>query len=221
VSVLQAQQDVSSAQQDLAAATLRAPVSGTVGAVGISAGQRVGTSQGIVVAGSGAALVTFDVPLAQVGLLRVGQVAQTVPAGTTTSADGVIQSVGVMPSSTASTSPTYPVTVAVDRAPLALATGSRASVAVTTGTARGVVTVPVSAVSGVVGGRGRVTILGDGRQTTSTVGIGAVGHGLAEVTSGLSSGAVVVPADPSQPLPTADLPGRFGGGGPVTRVQRQ
>lgn len=220
VGVLRAQQALASAQQSLAGATLRAPIAGRVGAVGLSAGQNATSSSAVVVVGAGTALLTVDVPLARLGLLRVGQPATVVPAGATSGSAGVIDTIGVLPTSTSSASPSYPVTIAVSSAPVSLATGATAEARITVASVAHAVTVPVSALAGTAQGTGTVTVLTGARRTPTRVTVGAVGRGLAQVT-GVVAGQVVLLADPSRPLPAATAGtnvrrlggGGFGGGG--------
>ena len=137
------------------------------------------------------------------------------PAGTTQTIAGIIKSIGVLPTSTTSATPTYPVVVAVSDAPLALATGAQASANVTLASATGVLTVPVSAISGVSAGVGSVDLLSGSTTTTTRVSVGAVGQGRAQILSGLTHGQTVILADPTVPLPSANalLTRRLGGGG--------
>ncbi|GGL34384.1 efflux RND transporter periplasmic adaptor subunit [Phycicoccus endophyticus] len=213
VKVLEATQELASAQQDLDGATLRAPISGRVASLDFVVGEQASTSAQAVIVGQGAALVTVDVPLAQLGMVRVAQPVEVTPAGTTSTVDGAVQSIGVLPTSTTASTPTYPVTVAVSRAPVTLATGSTASAGITLAEAEGVLTVPVSALSGLSSGEGSVQVVDGDAVSTTRVSVGAVGQGRAEVSEGLSSGQVVVLADPSQELPSSDSSSSgFGGG---------
>lgn len=204
VDVLQATQELAAAEQDLDAAVLRAPISGTVGQVDLTKGEQAGTTSGVVVVGPGAAVVTVDLPLAQLSRVRVDQDVVVTPAGTTEEVAGVVQSIGVLPSSTTSSTPTYPVRVTVSDAPVTLAAGSTATATITLATATDVLTVPVSAVSGVSAGSGTVQVLADGATRATTVAVGAVGGGKVQVEDGLTAGQVVVLADPTTPLPSAD-----------------
>ncbi|MEO7070339.1 MAG: HlyD family efflux transporter periplasmic adaptor subunit [Nostocoides sp.] len=225
VSVLKAQQSLATTQQALAGATLTSPVGGLVGAISLVPAQTATTSEGITIVAPGTAILSATVPLAQLGRLRVGQSATVLPSGTTTPLDGAIQSIGVLPSSTTSTTPTYPVQVAVPDAPTALATGSQASATITLASVTGVLTVPVSALAGINQGTGSITVLKGSATSDERVTVGAIGQGLAQILTGLSLGQVVVLADASRPLPsanplTARLGGRgggFGGGGVVVR----
>ncbi|MEO5981160.1 MAG: hypothetical protein ABIQ13_02475 [Pedococcus sp.] len=212
VAVLKAQAALASAQQALAGSALKSPITGVVGSVGIAAGGLATTSSSVVIVGSGAALVSTTVPLSQLGLVRVAQSVDVVPAGTTTTVPGAIQSIGVLPASTTSTTPTYPVVVAVSKAPLSLATGSQASATITLASVDGVLTVPVSALGGVSAGSGSVTVVTGASTTATRVTVGAVGQGRAQILTGLTHGQTVVLADPSTPLPSANslLTRRFG-----------
>jgi multidrug efflux pump subunit AcrA (membrane-fusion protein) len=203
VAVLQATQDLAGAEQDLDGAVLKAPVSGRVGQVDLVAGEQASTSAGVVIVGPGGAVVTVDLPLAQLGTVRVAQDVTVTPAGTTDAVPGLVQSIGVLPSSTTTSTPTYPVRVTVSDAPVSLASGSTATVSITLATASDVLTVPVSAVTGVRSGTGSVQVLSNGTVQAARVTVGAVGQGRVQVEKGLTAGQVVVLADPSTALPSS------------------
>ena len=176
------------------------------------------TSQAITIIGAGAVRVTLAVPLASIPLVKTGQAADVVAAGADTGVDGVVESVGVLPSSTTTTTtPTYPVTVLVYSPTAALASGSTASVAIAVGTVTGVTTVPNSALTS-TGTAGTASVLvpsgsGTARKQVST---GVVGSLITQVVSGLSPGDQVVLADTSTPLPansTTSTTTRGGAGG--------
>ena len=184
VAVLQATQDLAGAEQDLDGAVLKAPVSGRVGQVDLVAGEQASTSAGVVIVGPGGAVVTVDLPLAQLGTVRVAQDVTVTPAGTTDAVPGLVQSIGVLPSSTTTSTPTYPVRVTVSDAPVSLASGSTATVSITLATASDVLTVPVSAVTGVRSGTGSVQVLSNGTVQAARVTVGAVGQGRVQVEQG-------------------------------------
>lgn len=73
------------------------------------------------------------------------QSATVTPTGATTGVDDVVSAIGMLPVDTSGTSPTYPATVLVPQAGLALSPGSRADVAVEVAAATGAVTVSASA----------------------------------------------------------------------------
>ncbi|MEP6651016.1 MAG: hypothetical protein ABJA74_14085 [Lapillicoccus sp.] len=77
-----------------------------------------------------------------------------------------------------------------------------ATTTITTAAAADVLTVPVSAVPGVTSGAARVGVLANGAVTDTTVTVGAVGGGVAEIRSGLTEGQQVVIADVQAALPT-------------------
>ena len=209
VQVLKATQTLAGAEQDLDAAVLKAPISGTVGEVDLVKGSTASTSSGVVIVGPGSAVVTVDLPLAQLGRVRVDQDVTVTPAGTTTEVPGVVASIGVLPSSTTSSTPTYPVRITVSDAPVSLAAGSTATATITLATATDVLTVPVSAVTGVSAGTGSVQVVSGGTVKAATVTVGAVGQGKVQVDEGLTAGQVVVLADPSAALPSSDSTNRF------------
>jgi len=210
-----AQLALDTANADLAAATLTAPIAGTVGSIAFSAGGSAGTSAGIVIVGPGAATVTVPVPLANLPSVRNGQQVRVTAAGATAPVDGTVSAIGLLPlSSTTGATPTYPVTVLVPQAGNALSSGSRADVSIVTAHAADVLVVPGSAVTTVSTGTGVVRVLKDGVATNTPVQTGAVGGGLVEVTEGVTAGQEVVLADRSEALPTASTPNRgLTGGG--------
>jgi multidrug efflux pump subunit AcrA (membrane-fusion protein) len=205
VAVLEATQGLAGAEQDLDGAVLVAPISGRVGQLVLVKGERATTSAGVVLVGPGAAVVTVDLPLAQLGEVRVAQEVTVTPAGTIEEVPGLVQSIGVLPSSTTTSTPSYPVQVTVTDAPVTLAAGSTATTAITLAAVSDSLTVPVSAVSGVSSGTGAVQVLTGGTVKATTVTIGAVGQGKVQVEQGLTAGQVVVLADPTTPLPSSDL----------------
>lgn len=205
--VLKAQQAVTDAETALANATLVAPVAGTVGLVGLSAGgsSSAGT---VTIVGEGTAVVSIEVPLATRALLSQGMAATVTPAGSMDSLTGSIGTISILETDgTAGDSPTYTTTVVVDDPDMTLKEGAQAAVEIVTRTSSGVVTVPASAVTPTGTGTGTVQVV----ETTSassaetvTVQTGAVGGGRVEVTSGLTAGQLVVLSDRTLALPTGN-----------------
>ena len=77
---------------------------------------------------------------------------------------------------------------------------------------------PVSAIPEVTSGQARVGVLSNGAVTPTTVTVGAVGGGRAEIRSGLNEGDQVVLADVQAALPTnssQNVRGVTGPGGPA------
>jgi multidrug efflux pump subunit AcrA (membrane-fusion protein) len=189
-----------SARQDLRAATLRSPLTGTVAAVGLTAG---GPSGGTVtVVGAGVPKVTIAVPLAQIDLIKDGQATSVAVDGVSRPLTGTVSAIGLL-SSTSGSQTTFPVTVQLAAGTPRLYDGAGADVRITTGTARNVLTVPNSAIA--TRGRGLHTVTVVRGPTTSTVVVtlGVAGTALTEVRKGLEAGDRVVLADYGQSVPTS------------------
>ena len=200
------------AKDNLAAATLIAPMAGRVGAIAWAVGDTATAANGIQIVGSGAAKVTLQVPSANLASVAVGQSAHVTVTGVPVM-DGSVSQVALLPTTASgSSTSTYAVDVLVPAAPDAVGTGGKASVAIVTTKVDGVLTVPASAVTGVGTGTGSVGLLKSGVVTATIVQIGAVGGGKVQILSGLSLGDTVVIGDASQPLPTNGGFGGFGGG---------
>ena len=228
--VTSAEAGLSTAQTDLASATLRSPIAGTVGSVDLKNGA---ASQGkrVVIVGAGAVEVTVNVPLASMSTVHVGQEAQVTPLGATGSVPGEVTSIGLLPSAaaagngpasgtaqttaTASASdPVYPVVVLVRQVLPALLSGSRAQVSLLIGTAGDVLIVPNSALTPLGNGQALAVRLKDGVATRTLVGTGYAGTLTTQITSGLTKGQQVVLADLGTALPTNSTNARrFGVGG--------
>ncbi len=215
VALLQDQQSVAQAQANAGASTLTAPIAGTVAEVGLTVGHASGTTAGIVIVGTGAAAVTVAVPLAQMGAVHAGLTARVTPAGGLRAVAGTVTSVNLLPSSSATASPTYPATIVVADPTASLASGSTATVQIVLAATADALRVPVSALTGRTGSAAAVALLNGGVSVPTSVTVGAVGDGWVQILSGLAVGDRVILADASQPLPTnttlAGI-GGFGGG---------
>ena len=201
------------AQQSLRAATVRAPYAGRVASITAVVGASVsaGDAAATVIA-PGTTTAELAVTDTQVREVKLGQEADVTPAGAAAALAGKVTAIGAVPD-TSSGSTTYPVTVTLDQRDLDLPSGVTASVAVVVGTAKGVVTVPASAVRS-----GSVTVLAGDTAGRTRVTTGVVGTSLIEVTDGLTAGDRVVLADLSAAPPTSDSTtngptGGFGQGG--------
>ena len=217
--------ELSEAKQDLAAATLAAPISGTIALVNVTSGQQVTGSQGtstsadFVIEGAGGEEATTTVSVSDVGEIKVGQPATITLDGSATPIDGRVDSIGMLSSSSSSGSASYPVTIGLAAGAPTLFAGSDAQVSITLANVSGAVTVPTSAVEG-IGAASFVTVLQAGKPVRVRVTVGAIGPVDTQITSGLSVGEQVVLADLSTPLPTntnpfasRSLTGAGGGGG--------
>lgn len=202
--LLQAQQKLQTAKDNLADAELLAPISGIVGTIGLSAGNSA-SSGNITIIGEGAAVVTIEVPLKTRGSLTIGEAVKVTPAGSTNALDGKVTNISLVETSgTAGDSPTYTTTVGVSDPDEKLASGAKASVSIPVKSVSGVVSVPASAVTPTGTGTATVQVLAAGSQTptTTTVKTGAVGGGWVEITEGLTAGQVVVLADRTAAIPS-------------------
>jgi HlyD family secretion protein len=213
-----AQVALDTANRNLAAATLRSPIDGTVAAQPYTAESPESTSDAVTVVGSGAGQVTVNVSGTQRGQLAVGQQAKVTPDGAASAVTGVVTGIGLVPTSTSSgnagsTTTTYPVTVLVAHPGSAFVDGGIASVSIVVKTVKGAISIPNSAVS-----NGTVTVLTAGKAVRTRITTGAVGALFTQVTSGLTKGQTVVLADLSQALPanstTTTTRTGFAGGGP-------
>jgi HlyD family secretion protein len=202
---------LSVARQNLAAATLVAPISGTVALVNIAAGQQVTGSQGsgatanFVIEGAGGQEATTTISDTSVGRIRIGQPATVTLDGSATSISGEVVAIGMLNTTSASGSTSYPVTIGLTGDVPTLFAGSDAQVAITLAKVGDAVTVPTSAVHG-TGAVTFVSVLRAGTPVTVRVVVGAVGPTLTQISSGLSVGEQVVLADMSTPLPTNTNP---------------
>jgi len=207
---------LASARADLEAATITAPFDGTVAAVDVAKGDQVAAAdRALVLIGHGDTTATLSVPVDELGQVEVDQAA-TVTTASGTPAAGRVSAIGLAPeaSDDRSSSTTYRVTVRLD-GDVAAPEGSAASVALVTGTASDVVTVPASAVTRRTATAGTVQVLADGEVERRQVTLGPVGATTIAVTEGLEAGDRVVLADLETALPsggTSDLRSVTGGG---------
>lgn len=203
--LLEAEQDLAAAKADLADAELVAPISGTVGVVGLAKGDSA-SSGSITIVGSGSAVVTFELPLSTRQLVKVGQEVTVTPAGSGTALTGRIASIATLETSgTSGSSPTYTTTVSVSDATGLLASGSKAAVLIPVRAETSVLRVPASAVTPTGTGTATVQVVENaGATTASTVEVttGAVGGGWVQITSGLEAGTLVVLADNTAEIPS-------------------
>ncbi len=210
--LLQAEQNLQSAKDDLAEAELLAPISGTVGTVGLSKGDSASAGT-VTIVGTGEAVVTIEVPLKTRGSLSIGAAAKVTPAGSLTSMEAKVTGISLLETSgTSGSTTTYATTIAVSDPDGLLASGAKASVAIPIKAVTGVVSVPVSAVTPTGTGTATVNVLASGATTptTTTVKTGAVGGGWVEITEGLTAGQVVVLADSTAEIPANATRSRTG-----------
>jgi HlyD family secretion protein len=202
--VLEAQQAVDAAELDVANAELVAPIDGTVGAMTLAKGDSA-SSASVTIVGEGTATVSIEVT----------------PAGSSEVLEGKVSTISTLETDGISgDSPTYTTTVVVSDPDQRLKAGAKASVAIVTGTATGVITVPASAVTPTAAGKGTVQVVDtEASDTASTVEVttGTVGGGRVEIASGVEVGQLVVLSDRTIDISTltssSSSSNRFGGGG--------
>jgi len=111
-----------------------------------------------------------------------------------------VSSIGIV-ASVSSGVASFPVVVGVTGTPSGLFSGMSADASIIVLERAGVLTVPSSAVH-TLGTESFVYVLKGGQEVEHTVGVGAVGTTLTQITSGLKSGQQVVLANLSIPLST-------------------
>jgi HlyD family secretion protein len=193
---------VAVAQQALQQATIVSPVTGTVTAVNLSAGDTVTSASStatIVITGDGTYEGVTMVKVTDLPSLKVGQAAAMTPDGTGRTLSGQVVGIGLV-STSGTTGTTYPVTVALAGDTHDLRNGAVGTVAITTAQAATALAAPSTAVHA-NNGRYTVTVLDAGKAKNINVEIGAIGAAWTEIKSGLTAGQTVVVADLSQALP--------------------
>lgn len=217
--VAAAQVTLDDANANLVKSVLRAPIAGVVSSLGITKGATAATSDTVTITKPGPARVTVDVASANYASVRVGQAVSVTPAGATKTVAGQVASIGLLPtSSTTASSTSYPVIVLVPDG-VALASGSRAQASIVIKTVKSAVTVPNSALTTVLTGTARVSVLSAAHKVSSKlVQTGVTGSAITQVTGGLAVGDTIVLADRSASLPSNSSTsntrvGQFGAGG--------
>ena len=202
-----AQANLDTAQSARADANLVSTIAGTVGSVSLTVGSSVSagstsTSGQVVVLGSGSSYqVVATVPVASISKVAVGQQALVTPDSSGTAVPGTVTGIGVL-ATAGSTSTTYPVTITIQSSGLGRFSGGEAGVAIVTGKAVGVTTVPTSAVHA-QGTIHLVTVV-DGTSTKEVkVTTGIVGAVLTQITSGVTRGQQVSIATLDLPVPSS------------------
>jgi multidrug efflux pump subunit AcrA (membrane-fusion protein) len=210
-----AQANVTAAQQNLAQGTIVSPIDATVAAVNMKVGDHVSaasSTENIVVVGPGGYEVTTTVPVTDIGNVKLADAASVVPDGSGSAIDGKVVSIGVVPTTSGSTT-VYPVVIGLNGSPDGLHNGADASVTITLNQVNDVLAVPTSAIRTAGAGALHIVMVLLGSTTRSMpVQVGAVGPDLTEIKSGLQEGQQVVIADLNAPLPS-NTTTRLGGGG--------
>ncbi len=213
---------VTVAEQSLKQAILLSPLSGTVAAVAVKpSGTATARTTAITVIGPGNDQVTTTVGDLALGQVKIGADATVVPDGSSKAVTGKVTAIGLLPTSstststttsgtttsgttatsaTASTSASYPVTISLDTG--GLYSGSGGNVSIVVKRSSHVLSVPTSAVTS-IGTRHVVTVLRNGKATTTVVEVGATDAVHTQVTSGLKAGDRVALARMNASLPSS------------------
>lgn len=200
--LLQARQQLDSAEADLAAATLTSPLSGTVGAIDFAVGES-SAGRSATVVGQGAARVSVEVPLALRALVAPGTRATVGQLASPHPLHGEVVTVSVLPTSDSGT-PSYSAEILADDPDALLPSGTYAEATLELRTASDVLTVPVSAVTKITDTTATVEVVDGARATSAspvTVVTGSSGGGRIQIVSGLSEGQLIVLADRRLPVP--------------------
>ena len=201
---------VAAAQESVAQATITSPISGTVVALSLQAGEHVtagSSTANVVIAGSNGYEIATSIGVNDITQVKVGDNAAVVPDGSLDRINGKVVFVGSPATSGSST--TYPVVIGLDGAPATLRNGAMATTAIDVATSRtDAVLVPTSAVHDVAG-RHSVLVLKDGKTTTTAIEIGVVGAQQTEITSGIDAGQTVVLADIGAAVPSSNADSRI------------
>ncbi|MBB4903866.1 efflux RND transporter periplasmic adaptor subunit [Actinophytocola algeriensis] len=215
--VVSAQSDVAAAQDAVDQATLTAPMAGTVAAVDLAVGDRVGTTQQngaedataqITVVSTGTFVVAASVSAADAAQVKQGLAAEITPVGADEPVEGTVRTVGLVASADESGAATFPVTIDVTGTRDDLYAGSSATAVIVVAKRENVLTVPAMALH-TEGGTTYVNKVVDGTAVRTGVTTGEAFGMQTEVTSGLAEGdEVEVRANVQN-----RAPGGGGGGG--------
>ncbi len=183
--------EIAALEQKIAAMTLRAPVGGTIVSMAAVVGQPIPSADAIII-DSGSRGVTIQIPEADIAALSVGQPASVGVTALGMTLTGTVVTIGETVAAGGDTIVSFPVRIGLERAPAQLRAGMSAQVSITIASVDGVVTVPSTAIGGSSAGRWVAVLSPDGTVATRGVTVGLVDDTVAEITSGLTAGEVVV-----------------------------
>lgn len=205
VALAKAKRALASAQDDVDAATMRAPMGGTVTALPFTVGATASETDRAVVTAPGAIRVTIHVPASMFLYVTPGQQAiLRAPGGAEATAR--VASKTLIPGEKG-----YPVTlVSPESGAEGFAAGMTASVSIDVSSATDVIVAPLSAVTRTGGTdagstEGTVRVLRGPEPEEVPVRLGSIGDTHVEVVSGLREGDRLVVGDATLPLPGLDL----------------
>jgi RND family efflux transporter MFP subunit len=218
--VASAQSALATATTAVANASISAPVAGVITAVNVTVGANAPSGAAITLASANlqvaAQFAETDLPS-----LKVGQPASvTIKAVSATAVAGTIVAIAPQAASSSGGVVSYTVTVSLTTPPAGILIGMSAQVSITLAQSADVLTIPTTALSGQQGSYAVRVVDAGGQVRSVTVQIGLVTNSLAEVTSGLTEGQLVVTGTASTRTGTTTggglgggLPGLGGGGG--------
>jgi macrolide-specific efflux system membrane fusion protein len=217
--VATARQTVKDLEDQIAAATLTAPVDGLVTQVAIAAGADAPAGAAVVI-DSSTYEVTTDVVESDLADVKLGQEAAVAVSAVGADLTGTVTDISPNASADSGSGVvSFPVTVSLSTAPATVRSGMSADVTITTASATNVLTVPAAALHGRDGNYSVRTLGVDGTPVSTPVQVGLVTNTLAEITSGLTEGTAVVTGTAADRRSTTATNGAFpGGGGVVTSV---
>lgn len=208
VAVVSARSELTAAQEAVDDATLTATIAGTVATVGVKVGDRVGDNAGasgnsddtaqFTVVSTNQFVVDAKVGGEDVDKVKPGMAVEIRATGTSESAEGTVQTVGLVASADESGAATFPVAVAVTGERKDIYAGSSADVSIVVAERQNVLTVPTMALHT----SGRTTFVNkmvNGTATRTDVTTGETFGAQTEIKSGLREGdqvevAVVAPS---------------------------
>jgi RND family efflux transporter MFP subunit len=200
-SVASARSDLEDTQDALSDATLRAPFSGTVSAVGYEVGDKAGgnapasdggsgTTPAITVISPRSLQIDANVSAADVSKLKKGMQVEITPTGGGDVAYGTVSEVGVIATASDSGAAQFPVTIDVTGKTAGLYAGSSADVAITVKQATDVLAVNSQALH-TDGDTTYVYVIDGSKRTKRVVTVGETYGMNTQVLSGLKEGDVV------------------------------
>lgn len=223
-SLAAAESQLAQAVDALEDATLTAPFSGIVSAVGVEVGDSTGgagTQDQQTGSGETAAvslitpkrlLVEANVSAADVTSLKEGLQAEITPTGGGETVYGTVSEVGVIASASDSGAAQFPVTVEVTGTPTGLYPGSSATVAIVVKQATDVLTVPTQALHTEDDGTTYVYVVDGDDRTKQIVALGESYGMQTEVLTGLAEGVTVEVLSFSGPRGSGNTGNGDGGG---------
>jgi multidrug efflux pump subunit AcrA (membrane-fusion protein) len=192
------------ARQSLDGATLVSPISGTVEAVDMAAGDVVSSASStysVTVVDWGSYEVSAALTTTEAQKVAVGQEAQVTVDGVTGAMEGKVTRVG--PVDDSDSSYTYPLIVTITSPAAKMAEGSQAHAEIDLENVNAALVVPTSAVHTSAAKDSYVELDKSGKEVRQNVTTGAVGDVYTQITSGLRLGEVVVLANPAEAVPSS------------------